>query len=271
MIKQPTIPVYLQFDPAWGMKALGNSTQTISAEGCLLCTTAMAEWALGHQITPDALNDLAIAKKAFYGSDLILPNIGLLFSDEKCIAATDIAETDLNADKTGKIPIAQAIMNIQAAKDRGAEVILHVYLGKQPHTGADHFVYLKNANVADWTINDPEYGATTLATPRPGFAGYGKVSDAVYGYRIIEKIDQTIMAPLTVQENTLVMITGVGANGSVGIVFSDAGVPTLHTSDMAKLLFTWFSRNTVNGTFDKAPFVNVSLTQWNAWPIQQLP
>jgi hypothetical protein len=162
---------------------LGTSQDTMAEWGCFETSFTMGLCSVGIETDPGQCLTLLNANGVEDANgEFEEAKVGLAYPNIKC---TDSQETTLNADQLGKITPQDAVARIQAAMaDPLSFVLLHVYLGKEAHACADHFVLLTDCSTPSWKINDPEQGAILLCSPAPGFVGYGATPEAcIYGYR----------------------------------------------------------------------------------------
>jgi hypothetical protein len=143
--------IYSQRDPAWQSSQLG-STQgaTIGAYGCLLTCQAMKAGYYGHEIKPNALNDIYNQRDLYINGDLLNDNaISNVFND---IVLTD-------SQSYVGIPANLSYLK-QLAADPTLTVTIEVDFDHNPNDGVQtHFVELHDFDGVTLTIFDPWYGS----------------------------------------------------------------------------------------------------------------
>lgn len=143
--------IYSQRDPQWAGQRLGTvNGATIGQYGCYVTSFAMTACYFGHQITPNALDDIFTNKQLYADGDLINNDGDLseVFSDiqfQKSYFYVD-GPADLNLLK-------------QLSSDDTLAVILEVDFDHDPNDGIQtHFVCLHEYDGNTFKIYDPWYG-----------------------------------------------------------------------------------------------------------------
>lgn len=142
---------YSQRDPQWAGQRLGTvNGATIGQYGCYVTSFAMTAGYFGHQITPNALDDIFTNKNLYADGDLISNDNDLsqVFSDIQFVQAysyvNDPADLNLLKELSGNDSIA---------------VILEVDFDHNPTDGLQtHFVCLHEYDGNTFKIYDPWYG-----------------------------------------------------------------------------------------------------------------
>jgi hypothetical protein len=142
--------IYSQRDPQWAGNQLGTvQGATIGAYGCILTSHAMKAGYYGHEVKPNALNDIYTQKNLYLSGDLLSDaDLSAVFSDITLIETTSYADVpaDLNHLKT-------------LATDPTLTVTIEVDFDHDPNDGIQtHFVELHDFDGTTLTIYDPWYG-----------------------------------------------------------------------------------------------------------------
>lgn len=142
--------IYSQRDPAWASQRLGTvNGATIGQYGCILTCQAMKAGYYGHEIKPNALDDIFTNKNIYVQGDL-LPDSGVhaVFNDIQLVEVKTYTSgpADLNYLK-------------QLAADPAVTVTIEVDFDHDPNDGIQtHFVELHDYDGTTLTIYDPWYG-----------------------------------------------------------------------------------------------------------------
>lgn len=141
--------IYSQRDPAWASQRLGTvDGATIGGYGCLLTCQAMKAGYYGHEIKPNALDDIFTNRSIYVQGDL-LPDVGIhqVFDDVKLL------ETKVYSG-----PADMAYIKVQA-DDPTKTVTIEVDFDHNPNDGIQtHFVELHSFDGVNLRIYDPWYG-----------------------------------------------------------------------------------------------------------------
>ena len=143
--------IYSQRDPQWASQKLGTVTgATIGQYGCFITSFAMTARYFGHQITPNALNDIFTQKSLYADGDLVNNDNDLsqVFADVQFVQSypfvNDPADLNLLKQLSGNDAIA---------------VILELDFDHDPNDGIQtHFVCLHEYDGVTFKIYDPWYG-----------------------------------------------------------------------------------------------------------------
>ncbi len=143
--------IYSQRDPQWAGQRLGTANDaTIGQYGCYLTSFAMTAGYFGHQITPNALDDIFTNKSLYADGDLISndDDLSQVFSDIQFVQVYPYLNdpADLN------------LLKELSANDSVA-VILELDFDHDPNDGIEtHFVCLHEYDGNTFKIYDPWYG-----------------------------------------------------------------------------------------------------------------
>lgn len=142
--------IYSQRDPQWASQRLGTVNGiTIGGYGCILTCNAMKAGYYGHQITPNALDDIFTNRGIYVQGDL-LPDSGIhqVFDDIQLVEVKNFAgiPTDMNYLK-------------EKSQDPTLTVTIEVDFDHNPSDGIQtHFVELHSYDGNTLRIYDPWYG-----------------------------------------------------------------------------------------------------------------
>src|SRR5258706_4340890 len=136
--------IYSQRDPRWAGNELGTAQgATIGAYGCILTCHAMKAGYYGHEIAPDALNDIYVQKNLYISNDLLSDaDLSAVFNDIQLIDTKSYlgVPADLSYLK-------------QLAQDPNITVTIEVDFDHDPNDGIQtHFVELHNYDGTTLTI-----------------------------------------------------------------------------------------------------------------------
>lgn len=151
--------IYSQRDPAWASQRLGTvAGATIGQYGCILTCQAMKAGYYGHEIKPNALDDI-FTQRGIYQSGDLLPDVGVhqVFDDIQLIDT--------------KVYSGPADMNYlkQLSLDPTITVTIEVDFDHDPNDGIQtHFVELDSYDGTTLIIYDPWYGTTDNFTTHYG-------------------------------------------------------------------------------------------------------
>jgi uncharacterized coiled-coil protein SlyX len=142
--------IYSQRDPQWAGQRLGTvDGATIGQYGCLLSCHAMKAGYYGHEIKPNALDDIYTNRKLYVSGDLLSDaDLHVVFDDIQLIDSRSYSSgpADLNYLK-------------QLAQDPTLTVTIEVDFDHDPKDGIQtHFVELHDFDGVTLTIYDPWYG-----------------------------------------------------------------------------------------------------------------
>jgi len=143
--------IYSQRDPQWASQRLGTvDGATIGQYGCYITSFAMTAGYFGHQITPNALDDIFTNKQLYANGDLINNDgdLSKVFPDILFQQAYDYSNNpaDLNLLK-------------QLLADDTLAVIIELDFDHDPNDGIQtHFVCLHDYDGTTFKIYDPWYG-----------------------------------------------------------------------------------------------------------------
>lgn len=143
--------IYSQRDPQWAGDQLGSvAGATIGTYGCLLTCHAMKAGYYGHQIQPNALNDIYTQRNLYISGDLLSDaDLSAVFSD--------IQLSDSRSYTSGPADLAYLQ---QVANDPTLTVTIEVDFDHNPSDGIQtHFVELHSFDGTTLTIYDPWYGS----------------------------------------------------------------------------------------------------------------
>lgn len=143
--------IYSQRNSQWAADQLGTAAgATIGAYGCLLTCHAMKAGYYGHQIAPDALNDIYKQKNLYISQDLIADaDINSVYPD--------VQLTDTRSYTSGP-----ADLNYlkELSQDETLTVTIEVDFDHNPNDGIQtHFVELHSFDGVNLQIYDPWYGS----------------------------------------------------------------------------------------------------------------
>jgi len=142
--------VYSQRDPQWAAQRLGTvDGATIGQYGCYITSFAMTSGYFGHQITPNALDDIFTNKQLYANGALVNDgDLSKIFPDILFQQAYDYSNNpaDLNLLK-------------QLSADDTLAVIIELDFDHDPNDGIQtHFVCLHEYDGTTFKIYDPWYG-----------------------------------------------------------------------------------------------------------------
>ncbi len=142
--------IYSQRDSAWASQQLGSvAGATIGQYGCILTCHAMKAGYYGHEIKPNALNDIYKQRNLYVSGDLLSDaDLHAVFDDIQLIDTRNYQDVpaDLNYLK-------------QLAADNTITVTLELDFDHDPNDGIQtHFVELHDFDGTNLTIYDPWYG-----------------------------------------------------------------------------------------------------------------
>jgi hypothetical protein len=162
-----------QKDSRWKLKRLGNSSSTIGSYGCLLVCHSMMLRYYGHDLLPDALNELYKQKGVFDGDLINYWKVPLAFPDIQCPPDGFLQCPDVPAP----------LDVIDSYLDKKMPVIALVDFDKATQGVQGHFVLIIGKD-GDYLINDP------MANPGEGSyyfsARYGDPAKGIYGLRLYQ-------------------------------------------------------------------------------------
>lgn len=159
-----------QKDSRWKSKKLGNSTSTIGSYGCLLTCHSMLLRYYGHDLLPDALNELYKQKGVFDGDLINYWKVPLAFPDIQCPPDGFLQCPDVPAP----------LDVIDFYLDKKMPVIALVDFDKATQGVQGHFVLIIGKD-NDYLINDPWSGETYYFSAR-----YGEPAKGIYGLRLYQ-------------------------------------------------------------------------------------
>lgn len=143
--------IYSQRDPQWASQRLGTvNGATIGQYGCYITSFAMTAGYFGHQITPNALDDIFTNKQLYADGDLV-NNDG------------DLSKVfpDIQFQKSYYFINDPADLNLlkQLSADDSLAIILEVDFDHNPNDGLQtHFICLHEYDGNTFKIYDPWYG-----------------------------------------------------------------------------------------------------------------
>jgi hypothetical protein len=194
--------IYSQRDPQWAGNELGTAQgSTIGAYGCLLSCDAMKACYYGHQIAPNALNDIYTQKNLYQSQDLIANgDLPAVFSDIQLTDSKDYSSVpaDLNYLKT-------------LATDPTITVTIELDFDHDPNDGIQtHFVELHEFDGTTLTIYDPWYGTDDNFTLHYG-TNIGQTIQSIAVYK-----GTPVAAPVSVDSATFTkLVANSTANDAV--------------------------------------------------------
>jgi hypothetical protein len=131
-----------QNDERWKKCRLGNSNETIGAWGGLLTSVTMMLNGMGHNETPETVNEKLIKVDGFYGALLNPGALARIWPDCAYLEITPCESCPAPVDL------------IDAALAEGKPVIVEVDWAKQAGSQT-HFLLLKRKVGADYSVYDP--------------------------------------------------------------------------------------------------------------------
>lgn len=153
------IEYFLQNDPRWANKNLGDSDYTLAEQGCTIADSAMVLQYFGYEIDPGLLNDELIKDEAYTkNGNLLWYKLEELYPVEYKFRRVFSAGTLEKNLKNGILPIVRV---------------------KYGELGLEHWVLIVGADGSDFLVMDPLNQNKTLTR----LEEYGKV----YAYRAIVK------------------------------------------------------------------------------------
>jgi hypothetical protein len=171
-----TIEPLSQKDPRWRYKKLGFSTSTIGGFGCLLVCHSMLLRYYGHDILPDALNEIYKEKGVYQNQNLIdywkLPAV---FPDLSCPVNGYVQCPDTPAP----------LEIIDSYLDKKMPVIAMLDFDTATQGVQTHFVLVIGKDGSDYFINDPETGETYFLTGSK-YAKFKDPAKDIYGLRLYQ-------------------------------------------------------------------------------------
>lgn len=150
--------LYSQRDPRWASQRLGTvDSSTIGQYGCILVCQAMKAGYYGHEIAPDALDDIFTNKEIYYNNqNTHTPPADLLADDGITKVFSDIVVTKTYDYSSS--PADMALLQ-QLSSDDTTTVTIEVDFDHDPTDGIQtHFVELHSYDGNALKIYDPWYG-----------------------------------------------------------------------------------------------------------------
>lgn len=154
-------PVLLQTNPLWAEDRLGGSSDTLGNSGCTLCCLSMTMCAIGHGVTPKALNEELRRQNGFTGSGLLI---------------WSAAERLLDGRYAIHISNRPSHATIDAQLEKGTPVIAKLLLDDW----VSHWVLIVGKQGQDYLIHDP------LGKPA-GYEAIGKYNSKIHAIRYLTR------------------------------------------------------------------------------------
>lgn len=196
-----------QRDTRWASKKLGKSTSlTIASDGCLLTCHSMYLTYVGHECTPDVLNEIYKGKKVFDNALINFYAAGTVYEDFKAVEYYNCIDIPCDLKKIDellakRLPVIAYVDNVNGDKKPDHFVLIigksddgH-YFTNDPWTGETYYF---DAKWGDPTANI--YGLRIYSgTPATNTSNEDKISDLE---NKVKSLNEQV-ASLSLENNTL--------------------------------------------------------------------
>ena len=220
------VPKYLQNDPAWGYKTLGDPSYTLANWGCGVTSAAMVFSYLGVYVDPGSLADWLRGNGGFNGP--YIPQWNVAGNYPSTVNLHWVESRQWN-------PAPADLAYLTSQIDKGLPVVLETRINK--NETLIHFVVLTAYSGTDLYVNDPSYGDNVRFQDR-----YGDPSRWIYSADLYAAGG----APAVLFQPLPCWVTTQNTGGALPVVTTPGGTVTGQLADKTPLYLTQ-GPTTLNG------------------------